>query len=99
TRWPRDWSSDVCSSDLVYNGALFHLGNFTRDADDNSRMHQRLPAMGLVDEVIEHSLSDFEVGDNTVFHRPDGHDVAGSTAKHFRSEERRVGKECSVSGA
>src|SRR5690625_1475283 len=22
TRWPRDWSSDVCSSDLVYNRLL-----------------------------------------------------------------------------
>src|SRR5690625_5740705 len=20
TRWPRDWSSDVCSSDLIYDG-------------------------------------------------------------------------------
>src|SRR5690625_6984982 len=36
TRWPRDWSSDVCSSDLIMRGVevyrgrpIFHgLGNF-----------------------------------------------------------------------
>src|SRR5690625_7730045 len=24
TRWPRDWSSDVCSSDLRNNGCIYH---------------------------------------------------------------------------
>src|SRR5207253_7507528 len=26
TRWPRDWSSDVCSSDLVVSAALAAIG-------------------------------------------------------------------------
>src|SRR5690625_5594056 len=26
TRWPRDWSSDVCSSDLLYRGQLSEAG-------------------------------------------------------------------------
>src|SRR5207253_4122447 len=25
TRWPRDWSSDVCSSDLVHRGFLYSI--------------------------------------------------------------------------
>src|SRR5437870_13405946 len=34
TRWPRDWSSDVCSSDLLSGGGfratLFHIGAIRR---------------------------------------------------------------------
>src|SRR5215510_16202979 len=25
TRWPRDWSSDVCSSDLAYSGISYYM--------------------------------------------------------------------------
>src|SRR5439155_17306618 len=58
TRWPRDWSSDVCSSDLLATGH---------------------PAVALW---------------------PPGHSRAAQDAetpgrsRGFRSEERRVGKEC-----
>src|SRR5690625_6228096 len=27
TSWPRDWSSDVCSSDLLITGLLKHVGS------------------------------------------------------------------------
>src|SRR5439155_14993484 len=30
TRWPRDWSSDVCSSDLSADGALVRLKDVGR---------------------------------------------------------------------
>src|SRR5439155_6662890 len=36
TRWPRDWSSDVCSSDLSaarVSAPILHLGALTRAAD------------------------------------------------------------------
>src|SRR5690625_7741592 len=44
TRWPRDWSSDVCSSDLLGCGAddlaavtqLFESGHGCLDAPDNT---------------------------------------------------------------
>src|SRR5690625_6514652 len=32
TRWPRDWSSDVCSSDLCNRGALFGFSTEERAA-------------------------------------------------------------------
>ena len=38
--------------------------------------------MGLVDEMLEHLLGDGEVRDDTVFERPDGHDVPGRAPEH-----------------
>src|SRR3984885_13999438 len=38
--------------------------------------------MHLLDEMAEHGLGDFEVGYHAVFHRADGHDVAGSSTQH-----------------
>jgi hypothetical protein len=37
----------------------------------------------LLDEVREHLLGDFEVGDDAVLHRLDGDDVAGRPAEHL----------------
>src|SRR5207253_3420735 len=31
TRWPRDWSSDVCSSDLDSNFSFWHSATFNND--------------------------------------------------------------------
>ena len=38
--------------------------------------------MHLADEVLDHLLGDFEVGDDAVAQRPDGGDVAGRAAEH-----------------
>ena len=46
-------------------------------------MHQHLAVVRLLDEVVQHLLGDFEVGDDAVFHRLDGDDVAGRAAQHF----------------
>jgi hypothetical protein len=46
-------------------------------------MHQHLAVVRLLDEVVEHLLGDFEVGDHAVLHRLDGHDVAGRAAQHL----------------
>src|SRR5439155_15174120 len=68
TRWPRDWSSDVCSSDLKKSG-----GNATavcQRVEDNAFHRTRRSRIAL---------------------------TRGSSAlapDFFRSEERRVGKEC-----
>ena len=66
----------------IFDRALFHLRNLRRHADHDARMHQHLAVVRLLDEVIQHLLGDFEVGDHAVFHRLDGHDVAGSAAQH-----------------
>ena len=46
-------------------------------------MHQHLAVVSLLNEVVEHLLGDFEVGDHAVFHGLDGHDVAGRAAQHL----------------
>ena len=65
-----DWSSDVCSSDLIQNDLKFVI----------SRVQSLIPNSTAVDELIE-SIK-FIVGVNSNQHFI------------FRSEERRVGKEC-----
>src|SRR5207249_11095928 len=62
---------------------LLHLGDAERHADDDARPDERLPVVDLLDEVAEHRLVDLEVGDDAVFERPDGDDVAGRAAEHF----------------
>src|SRR5207253_6799924 len=82
TRWPRDWSSDVCSSDLL--------------AHRHFRL-RRVLGTGSVwvsecvityDGAPSISVSIMEFGDGLVAHE----------TQYFadRSEERRVGKECSA---
>ena len=46
-------------------------------------MHQHLAVVRLLDEVVQHLLGDFEIGDHAVFHGLDGDDVAGRAAQHL----------------
>src|SRR5439155_17284487 len=86
TRWPRDWSSDVCSSDLGSadelprrRGAAFGGGRRRRHG---LRRLERLP-------VPQRVLGQR----HRVQHVDQRHLVVGG-----RSEERRVGKECRSRG-
>ena len=67
----------------VHDRALFHLRDFGRHADHDPRMHQHLAVVRLLDEVVQHLLGDFEVGDDAILHGLDGHDVARRTAQHL----------------
>ncbi len=67
----------------VLDRALLHLRNLRRHADHDPRMHQHLAVVRLLDEVVQHLLRDFEVGDHAVLHRLDGHDVAGRAPQHL----------------
>src|SRR5207253_8305881 len=94
-RWPRDWSSDVCSSDLsradlVSGGdALVALGNVdstdglkvTVGGDDQTSAFSRGS-----DGRIEGVVTGLKLGANRL--------VADAPGRSARSEERRVGKEC-----
>src|SRR3546814_11427792 len=81
-----DWSSDVCSSDLVmFNPSSTEtFGNVTLEA-----MASRLP---VVAARATGSLSLVTEGVNGLLTTPD--DIEESAAALARSEERRVGKEC-----
>ena len=46
-------------------------------------MDQHLAVVGLLDEVVEHLLGDFEVGYDAILHGLDGDDVAGGAAEHL----------------
>src|SRR5690625_5886691 len=74
TRWPRDWSSDVCSSDLKvipeefdtgYKAVIQLRNTVVRDYSD-----------------LDHALLEKTI----TMHK--------EVIDEFRSEERRVGKEC-----
>jgi len=39
--------------------------------------------VNLLDEVAEHRFGDLEIGDDSVFQRPDRDDVAGGAAEHL----------------
>src|SRR5690554_7166214 len=87
TRCGRDWGSDVCSSDLLYNGAApakildflttFHEYDYSKmDIAKNSGVSFRHTLLEIK------KLADLELIKQT------------RTVGHARSEERRVGKEC-----
>src|SRR5207253_5430866 len=86
TRWPRDWSSDVCSSDLIgpyrLEATLPGFRSFVQSGivlQVNSS-----PVINLVLEVGQVS-EQVEVQANAAL---------VETRSSSRSEERRVGKEC-----
>src|SRR5439155_5488430 len=88
TRWPRDWSSDVCSSDLAFLIPAF-LGAVTFDYGNNIRAQAKKAgiknAFDIPGFVLEYIRPLFCEG------RGPFRWVALSGV---RSEERRVGKEC-----
>src|SRR3712207_8949705 len=81
TRYWRDWSSDVCSSDLVTHavGAIVHpVAGAVLFASQNNVLTNIHPVVAMLAGVVV--AGSFHAGRAAV--RP------------VRSEERRVGKEC-----
>src|SRR5690606_40426365 len=97
TRFSRDWSSDVCSSDLCPNGIDVYFenvgGEVTRAVAKLLNKGSRVPICGYVSAYNAEDASKVE----TPFH------VFGAMGENkpehrFRSEERRVGKGWGVRG-
>src|SRR5439155_10439508 len=96
TRWPRDWSSDVCSSDLVclvgLTGVRLALRTFresvTVSSQRSGRQRRRVGIIGAGDAgaVLAHELT---------LKRGYGL-VPVAFFDDDRSEERRVGKRVGV---
>src|SRR3546814_11619772 len=81
-----DWSSDVCSSDLCswhcpHNASSF-LENKVAPHKHTSLIHNIC--------MLHHHCTHLELPAGTVF--PEQNQSA--TPRYYRSEERRVGKEC-----
>src|SRR5207253_4890459 len=89
TRWPRDWSSDVCSSDLHYVDVS--LGRFARLKRWIKRKLLHNFQTAYVD-VLSRQQSAFNRHIiNALAELADAQEQLGHA---LRSEERRVGKEC-----
>src|SRR5690606_39962842 len=89
TIFSRDWSSDVCSSDLMKVEALPVIeGNY------NLQNYDEMYANFNWSEA-EKSFSWYETGRvNMAYEAIDRHTETFRKNKVARSEERRVGKEC-----
>src|SRR5207253_3602355 len=97
TRWPRDWSSDVCSSDLAAQPVqdVQDVVGAGPVGHDHLMLHPDLGVIGLkalkaIPQIYFLALG--RVGQETAALRYHGRGVGD------RSEERRVGKEWSGRG-
>src|SRR5207253_6828543 len=90
TRWPRDWSSDVCSSDLNLLGGTGTTASGTLTLANNLTLNSG--------SIIELALG--ASGAHSTLARTGGTWIFDATQAFTfidlgaRSEERRVGKEC-----
>src|SRR5207249_8506604 len=96
TRSKRDWSSDVCSSDL------FALKNFIAQRTAPEIAHGIVDIVGIADtgdDSFRAVCEDVGVGVEFVRFAPRGDGgMLGCRDAVGRSEERRVGKECGGGG-
>src|SRR5207302_7868919 len=78
TRFSRDWSSDVCSSDLARAPGVPFRPSFPVKRDDDE--NEPPPSSHRCDRARHMATA--------------AHDADGADPPPSRSEERRVGKEC-----
>src|SRR5207253_8555998 len=89
TRWPRDWSSDVCSSDLTVDAATLWPDTVKRGP-----MVRQVHGLGtLVPEDIRWIPATSQGRVERILLRPGTAVKADNVILELRSEERRVGKE------
>src|SRR5207253_5649458 len=82
TRWPRDWSSDVCSSDLLHPGVDLVAEALTASPGRVVRwIMNSSPGARILTRSRPATASSSRV-------------VGRRSRSPRRSEERRVGKEC-----
>src|SRR5690606_41089504 len=94
TRFSRDWSSDVCSSDL---------GRIIEPAEANEVLNAVLDAgINFIDTSPDYGPSEEMIG-QSIANRRDEYFLATKcgcpVTVEQRSEERRVGKACRSGGA
>src|SRR5690606_39320265 len=91
TRFSRDWSSDVCSSDLKHISARFIDGggvSFSENLSVSTQVAARIGIPVIADASASHSSSRTARAE----YRLTGKIVAEIADPEARSEERRVGE-------
>src|SRR3712207_9555534 len=92
TRYWRDWSSDVCSSDLRLETSFGGLRRFTADAS-----HELKTPLTVLRADVERAMSPRYGETDQLVHLEEALQEITRMADlvdSLRSEERRVGKEC-----
>src|SRR5207253_6695546 len=87
TRWPRDWSSDVCSSDLASDPGEGER-TMARDRTDTERVQDDLGSNDIRAEGETHAT----IGGAAAAGAVTGGVIGLAGGPVGRSEERRVGK-------
>src|SRR5207253_4724948 len=93
TRWPRDWSSDVCSSDLRQRDHARNDEDEHREELQECREDRAAPRLALVPRP-QGTLHDVLIGGPIPQPDDRGAEQHAEPWVVARSEERRVGKEC-----
>src|SRR3546814_19612315 len=88
-----DWSSDVCSSDLIAAIINFMSGHYPDIGIDMKGIGHRHPVSGghILNPFYPHGIVDVPQLINVIVR---SRDKQGKGLRHARSEESRVGKEC-----
>src|SRR5690606_41102199 len=94
TRFSRDWSSDVCSSDLVDAGNAEAATAKARAGADYETFTSRYPGLTIGTDAVKARIEGaLDAGaDYVILYVP-------GLAHDDRSEERRVGKGCRSRGS
>src|SRR5207253_4691507 len=93
-RWPRDWSSDVCSSDLGQVDLLLTTGGTGIGPRDNTPEATQAVADRIVPGISEEMRrKGLEHTPTAVLSRSTAAVRSKTLIVNLRSEERRVGKE------
>src|SRR5207253_8599900 len=90
TRWPRDWSSDVCSSDLAYEDIdKLKQGEqlYQRAVELDPKFALAFARYSQLESWIVHTF------ENSPARREKARSLAERSLQLQRSEERRVGKD------
>ena len=78
----------------IFYRTFFNFGNAGGNSDDHPGSNE-LAMMNLLDEMPQHRFGDFEIGDDAVFHRPNGYDISGGASKHplgFLADRQHVSR-------
>src|SRR5690606_40108050 len=94
-RFSRDWSSDVCSSDLnEYSGMAYGMRNELDLNKNQLKLYEDTIIPALKNNYKSMQLG-YEQNTEELFMLYDAWEQLNMTQlEYFRSEERRVGKEC-----
>src|SRR5690606_40052599 len=94
TRFSRDWSSDVCSSDLIQRD----LPSLNEPVIDQANILSPAEKQQLSQRILNlHNAGKGQIG-VVIIPTTGQEDIFDYSMRIARSEERRVGKECRAGG-